>query len=118
MTTPVGYGLKSVDLVQLTQNMTAGQAHQLRRVKEAHERDHLALENSRDAGFGKHGDGNSIYSSKWTSSLTDNFVLDYSQRLNSGVQHNPKTFRKIKLKHKSQCSRCCENPLESKIHCA
>ena len=57
MTTPVGYGLKSVDLAQLTQNMTAGQAYQLRRVKEAHERDHLALESSKEAGFGRHGDG-------------------------------------------------------------
>ena len=27
MTKPVGYGLKSVDLAQLTHNMTAGQAH-------------------------------------------------------------------------------------------
>ena len=55
--TPVGYGLKSVDLASLTKNMTAGQAYQLRRVKEAHERDHLALESSKEAGFGRHGDG-------------------------------------------------------------
>ena len=116
--TPVGYGLKSVDLASLTKNMTAGQAHQLRRVKEAHERDHMALQNSKDAGFGRNSDGNSIYSSKWTfDCLTDNIDLGCSQGPNSGVQHYPETFRKTISKLKSQCTGSREKPFTTKVRC-
>ena len=64
MMLPVGYGINSPHLGHLTQNMTADQAYQLRRVGEAAERDQLKMATSKDAAFTGINDQNSIYSSR------------------------------------------------------